>query len=318
MRIIITGGTGQIGRALVQDLVPEGHEVIVLSRTPALVKGLPPKVRVEGWDAKTATGWGHLADGADAIINLAGANISGEGFFPARWTESKKQALIQSRVDAGRAVVEAVEQASEKPQVVVQQGAVGYYGSHPMDVLLTEDSPPGTDFLAHTQVEAERSTEAVEAMGVRRIITRCGAVLSFNAGALLRMALPFKLFVGGHFGSGQQPFACVHPADVVGTMKFLIRQPEASGPFNVVMPNVPTNASFSQALGQVMRRPSFMWVPGLALKIPFGEVSEVVLEGQNVQPARLLEMGYSFQFPDAQSALRDLYQSEVTGASRSA
>jgi uncharacterized protein (TIGR01777 family) len=150
-------------------------------------------------------------------------------------------------------------------------------------------------------------------MGVRRIITISGAVLSFHTGALQRLALPFKMFVGGRFGSGKQPFAVIHPADEVAAIKFLIRHPDASGPFNLVMPDVPTNAEFGHALGRVMNRPSFMWVPGFTLDLMFGEVSKVVLEGQKVYAQRLLDLGYEFQFPDAESALRDLYQREVVG-----
>jgi uncharacterized protein (TIGR01777 family) len=139
-------------------------------------------------------------------------------------------------------------------------------------------------------------------------------VLSFHAGALQRLALPFKLFVGGRFGSGQQPFPVVHPADEVAAMLFLIRNPEAEGPFNLVMPKVPTNAEFGHALGWVMNRPSFMWIPGFALTLLFGEVAQqTVLEGQNVYPQRLLDMGYEFKYRDTESALRDLYQREVVG-----
>ena len=306
MRVIITGGTGLIGKHLVASLVKDDHEVIVLSRSPALAKGLPARVRVEGWDAKSAKGWGALADGADAIVNLAGASIAGESFFPTRWTPEYKKLIIDSRVNAGRAVVEAVEQAAQKPRVVIQSSAVGYYGPHGAEPI-TEETPPGSDFLAQVCVEWEKSTAAVEPMGVRRAVIRTGVVLSFDGGALLRLALPFKLFAGGPLGSGKQPFPWIHPDDETGAMRFLIDNDNASGAFNLSAPNPLTNAEFGRVLGKVMGRPSLMPVPGFAFNILFGEVATVVLDGQRVLPKRLLDMGYTFKFPEAEAALRDLY-----------
>jgi uncharacterized protein (TIGR01777 family) len=177
MRVIITGGTGLIGRTLSTDLASDGHDVIVLSRSPERAKGLPDGVRVERWDAHTADGWGHLAEGADAIVNLAGANIGGASFLPSRWTPERKQLIRDSRVHAGRAVVEAVEGAKVKPIVVIQASGVGYYGPTG-DEIVAEDTPPGDDFLATLASEEwEPSTAPVERMGVRRAIIRSGAVL---------------------------------------------------------------------------------------------------------------------------------------------
>lgn len=310
MRVIIAGGTGFIGSRLSNELAAEGHEVIVLSRSPALAEGLAKNVRIEGWDAKSPYGWGHLVNGADAIVNLAGANLAGTGFFPSRWTEERKQVIIDSRVNTGKAIIEAVEQAESKPAVLVQASASGYYGTHPFEVDITEESPPGNDWLAKVCQQWEAATEGVEAMGVRRVITRSGAVLSFEDGALQRLALPYQMFVGGPMGSGRQPFAWVHPADEIGAIKFLIRNAEASGPINVTTPNPTTNAQFGRALGRVMGRPSLIPVPGFALNLMFGEVVTVVLDGQKVLPKRLQELGYEFKFPEAEAAIRDLYQKE--------
>ncbi|MAS36677.1 MAG: TIGR01777 family protein [Anaerolineaceae bacterium] len=308
MRVIITGGTGFIGSQLANQMAAEGHEVIVLSRSPALAKGLSSKVRVEGWDAKTARGWGHLADKTDVIVNLAGASIAGDNFFPSRWTDERKRLIIDSRVNAGKAVVEAIEAAETKPAVVIQSSAVGYYGTHPNTVDITEDSPAGDDWLADVCQQWEASTAAVESMGVRRVIIRMGVVLSFEEGALSRMALPFQFFAGGPFGDGKQPLSWIHPADEIGAIRFLIKQAEASGPFNLTAPNPVTNAAFSRALGEVMGRPSLIPVPGFAFNAMFGEVATVVLDGQRVLPQRLAELGYTFQFTDAEAALRDLYR----------
>jgi hypothetical protein len=308
MRVIITGGTGLIGRHLANHLAAEGHEVVVLSRGPALAKRLAPQVKVEAWDAKTPTGWGGLVNGADAIVNLAGASIAGEGFFPSRWTDEHKQRVIESRLNTGRAVVAAIEAAEIKPAVVIQSSAVGYYGTHPNNVTITEDSPAGNDWLAEVCKQWEASTQAVEALGVRRAIIRTGVVLSFEDGALQRLAFPFKLFVGGPIGSGKQPISWIHPADVTDAIEFLIQNAGVSGPFNLTAPNPLTNSEFARTLGEVMNRPSWIPVPGFAFNVMFGEVATVVLAGQRALPKRLLELGYPFKFMDAESALRDLYR----------
>lgn len=310
MRVIITGGTGMIGRRLANSLARDGHEVFVLSRSPKLAEGLDAAVRVEGWDARTAKGWGPLADGADAVVNLAGANLAGEGFLPTRWSDERKKLLLESRVHAGQAVVEAVAQAAKKPTVVIQASAVGYYGPRGSEDI-TEDTPPGSDFPARVCVDWEASTRPVIEMGVRHVIIRTGVVLSFQEGALQRMALPFKLFAGGPFGSGKQQFPWIHPADEIGAIRFLIRNGDASGPFNLTAPNPLTNAEFSRVLGRVMGRPSLIPVPGFAFKAVFGEVADILLTGQRALPKRLTEMGYTFQFPEAEAALIDLYRGET-------
>jgi uncharacterized protein (TIGR01777 family) len=306
MRVVITGGTGLIGRALSANLASDGHEVIVLSRSPERATSLPDGVRAERWDARTAEGWGHLADGADAIVNLAGANLAGERFFPSRWTEERKRLIRDSRVNAGHAVVQAVAQADQKPGVVVQASGVGYYGPCG-DELITEDAPAGEDFLARLAAEDwEPSTAAVEEMGVRQVVARSAAVLDPNEGALWRLLLPFRLFVGGPMGSGKQWFPWIHIQDEARAIRFLIEDGEASGPFNLAAPEPLTNAQFARELGRVMGRPSWIPVPGLALKLAFGQVTGVLLEGQRAVPRRLLDLGFELRFPTAKAALKDL------------
>ncbi len=306
MRVIITGGTGLIGRALAANLVEDGHKVIVLTRSPEGESALPDGVQLAGWDARTAKGWGHLADGASAIVNLAGSNLAGLGFFPSRWTPERRQAIRDSRVWAGQAVVEAVEAASEKPGVVVQASGVGYYGNTG-DQTILEDAPPGDDFLADVAHEYwEPSTAPVETMGVRRVIARSGAVLDAEEGALPRLVLPHRLFVGGPMGNGKQWLPWIHLQDEARAIRFLIENEAASGPFNLVAPEPITNAEFGKAMGRVLGRPSLIPVPGFAMRTAFGDVSNVVLEGQRAIPQRLLEMGFTFRFPDAEAALEDL------------
>jgi hypothetical protein len=300
MRVIITGGTGLIGRQLAANLHQDKHEVIVLSRNPNQPAKLPAGVRVERWDGRSAAGWGRWADGAGAIVNLAGAGIA-----DSRWSDERKREIIASRVDAGKAVVDAVQAASVKPSVVIQSSAVGYYGSRGGETL-TEESQPGNDFLADVCIQWEQSTEAVEAQGVRRAVIRTGIVLSTEGGALPKMLLPFKFFAGGKLGSGQQYFPWIHMADEVAAIRFLIDNDQASGPFNLAAPNPPTNADFVKAVGQAMGRPSVMPAPGFALKTAFGEMSTVLLDGQRAEPQRLLSLGYRFRFTDPVAALKDV------------
>lgn len=307
MRIIITGGTGLIGRTLANKLVQYGHDVIVLSRNPDKTHGLESSVRVEEWDAKSAQGWGALADGAGAIVNLAGESIAGEGFPPKPWTPERKKRILESRLNAGKAVVEAIKAASNKPGVLIQSSAVGYYGTHG-DENITEDHPAGNDFLADVCKQWEASTAEVESMGVRRAIVRTGLVLSSKGGVLPTMALPFKMFVGGPIGSGKQQIPWIHVEDEAGAIRFLLENNAAKGAFNLSAPEPLSNAGFSKALGRALGRPSYLPTPGAAFKIAFGELSMLLLEGQRAVPKHLQDMGFQFKYPEAEGAMRDLFK----------
>lgn len=308
MKVIIAGGTGLIGRELAHNLSQEGHEVIVLSRNPEQGMGLLKAVRVAGWDAKTADGWGHLADGADAIINLPGQSIAGKALLPTRWTEKRKHQIVQSRIDAARAIGEAVRAATHKPRVVIQASAVGYYGPCG-DEIITESHPAGQDFLANVCAQWEQSSTPLEAMGVRSAIIRIGLVLSTEDGVLAKLMLPFHLFAGGPLGSGRQWYPWVHMADVIGVIRFLIATESAHGIYNLTTPNPLTNREFGKLLGKVMHRPLWLPVPAFAFKLAFGELATLILDGQRAVPQNLSALGYSFQFDDAEAALRDLLES---------
>jgi uncharacterized protein (TIGR01777 family) len=300
MRAIITGGTGLIGRALAADLTAEGHEVIILSRNPAQATDLPEGVQVERWDARTAEDWGHLVDGADAILNLVGESLAS-----GRWTAERKRRIRDSRVLGGQAVVEAVRSSANKPKVVVQSSAIGYYGPRG-DERITEEDAAGSDFASQVCVDWEASTAAIDEMGIRRPIIRTAVVFSKDALALKRMLLPFKLFVGGPIGGGQQWLPWIHIADEVAAIRFLMEHPDATGPFNLSAPDVVTNRDFGRSAGKVLGRPSILPLPGAALRVAFGEMSTVLLEGQRAVPERLLDAGFTFRFPKLEDALRDL------------
>ena len=302
-RVIITGGTGMIGQPLAKQLAKAGYEVIVLSRNPANAGALAgiSGIKIVDWDAKTAQGWGSLADGAFAIVNLAGENLA-EG----RWTDERKRTIVDSRVDAAKAVVAAIEQAQVKPEVVVQASAVGYYGPRGNEPV-TEEGKSGSSFDAKVCVTWEQASDPVAAMGVRRVIIRTGIVLDKNAGALPRMAMPFKLFAGGPIASGKQVMPWIHLADEVNAIQWLMENPAAQGVFNLSAPNPVTNKELAQALGTALGRPSLVPVPAFALKTMFGEMAELLLTGQRAVPARLQQLGYPFRFSTIQAALDDIY-----------
>ena len=306
MRVVIAGGTGLLGRFLTDSLAADGHEVVILSRSPNRARALPSGARVEGWDGRTADGWGHWADGAGAVVNLAGANLAS---WP--WSAERKRLIRDSRLNAGSALVQAVQSAANKPPVLVQASGVGYYGFHGEE-LVDEGDPPGSDFLARVAVEWEASTAAVEALGVRRAVIRTGAVLTLRGGALPPMMLPFRLFIGGPVGNGKQGFSWIHIDDEIGAIRFLIDHDSARGAFNLVSPQPVSNAEFGRVLARAMGRPFFMPAPAFVLRLVLGELSNVLLEGQRAIPKRLSELGFAFRFPDAESALKNLLDGSKT------
>lgn len=301
MQIVITGGTGIIGRRLVQHFIQGGHGVKVVSRQPDKPAHLPGEVVFASWDGQSAAGWGHLIEGVDAVVNLAGAGIA-----DAKWSDERKREIRDSRVNAGKAVVEAIGAASAKPRVLIQASAVGYYGAHNNGTVLTEDSHPGSDFLGQTCQAWEASTQAVEDMGVRRVIIRTGVVLDMAGGALPKMVMPFRFLAGGPIGSGVQWFPWIHYYDEVEAIRFLIENGAAAGPVNLTAPNPLRNRDFAKAIGRVMGRPAFAPAPEFVFKTIFGEMSTVLLDGQQALPKRLQEWGYQFKFPTAEGALKDI------------
>jgi uncharacterized protein (TIGR01777 family) len=305
MRYIITGGSGIIGGQLSEKLVADGHEVIVLSRDPSKHQ-LPPGVQGVRWDARTEQGWDHLADGAYAIINLAGESIGGSGAIPlpGTWSEERKRRIKESRLHAGQAIVAAVEAAAVKPQVVFQMSGIDYYPA--TDRVMTEGSERGEQFLAEVVADYwEPSTAPVEQLGVRRVIGRTASLLHLETGPLPASILQFKLFAGGPLGSGRQWFSWIHAEDAIRAIRFLTDTEAAVGVYNVASPNPVTNAEFSRVLGRVMGRPSILPVPEFALKLMLGEVSALVLEGRPVSVKKIQDLGFTFRFPTLEGALRD-------------
>jgi uncharacterized protein (TIGR01777 family) len=304
MRVMIAGGSGLIGRELASLLASTGDEVLILSRNPDKVH-TTVGIGALQWDGKSIQDWAREVENTDVIVNLTGENLSGKGFPPARWTEKRKKLLLQSRVDSGKLLSKAIEQAKQKPAVFVQASGIDYY-SNRLQNQITEEDPAGDDFLSKLSVEWEASSKPVEAMGVRRVVIRNGVVLSTHGGALPLLLLPYRLWVGGRLGSGKQVYSWIHIKDEVNAIHFLIKNSEAKGAYNLTSPYPMTNDEFGRAIAKVMKRPYYFHLPAFVMKFALGEVASMVLEGQKVLPMRLQKLGFDFKYPNLIHALEDL------------
>jgi len=299
MKILITGGTGFVGRELTSRLIREGHEITILTRS---IKS-PQKPQtglsyLEG-DPNTKGPWQEAVKEHDGVINLAGASIF------SKWSEEYKKAIRDSRMSTTRNIVEAIPESKEKRFHLFSASAVGYYGFHG-DEELTEASPPGNDFLAGVATDWENEAKKAQDKGARVVITRFGIVLGDKGGALSQMVPLFKRFIGGPIGSGRQWFSWVHIKDLAEAFVFLIKHTDITGPVNVCSPNPVRNKDLARAIGRVLNRPSFMPAPSFLVKLVLGEFGSVILKGQKVIPKRLLENGFSFQYPDIYTALQNI------------
>lgn len=290
MRILITGGTGFVGQALCPSLQAAGHDVVVLSRRP---NSRPPR-----GVTTVVTRLDELSAGeVDAVINLAGAPIG-----DARWTESRKRLLLESRVSTTAALVEWMGGAGRRPQVLISASAVGYYGEQG-DRPVTEETKPVPGFTHDLCAAWEREAEKATALGVRVCLLRIGVVLDRDGGALAKMLPAFRLGAGGRLGSGRHYFPWIHRADVVAICQWLLGHPRASGAYNASAPNPVTNAEFTRALGRALGRPTVLPMPTAALKLLFGEMSDLLLVSDRMVPKRLLAEGFEFRYPDLDQAL---------------
>lgn len=302
MRVAITGGTGFIGAALCRALRADGHTVRVLSRHPASAqRQLGPDIEAANWSADRAETPPEALQGVDAIVNLAGESIAGH-----RWSDEQKTRIRSSRVDGTSALVQAMEQVADPPRILLSASATGYYGplgAEPVD----ESAPAGEDFLSQVCQEWERAALRAEASGTRVALIRTGVVLGPDGGALAKLLPPFRMFLGGPLGSGRQGFPWVHRDDVVGIYRWALATEQVVGALNATGPEMLDNRQFSEVLGRILSRPSWLPVPDFALKLLLGEMAEaLLLQGQKVAPARTQALGYVFRYQTAEAALRQM------------
>ncbi len=307
MKIVIAGATGLIGKILTKNLLDSGHSVVVLTRNlQRATTSSHPQLQIVHWDGKGAGSWHLQIVDADAVVNLAGESL-GTG----RWTKSRKQVLISSRLDPTKAIVHAMKIAPPKPRVLVNASAVGYYGPVE-DGDVAENYPAGDDFTSRLCIEWEQAALAAKDFGVRVVLLRSGIVLDPRAGALKKMILPFRLFAGGPLGSGNQWLPWIHREDEVRAICFLLEHERVSGPVNLAAPESATMRDFSAALGKALSRPSAMRVPAFVLRALLGEMADIVLTGQRVVPQKLLQEGFEFRFPKLKDALEDLLGNNIS------
>jgi uncharacterized protein len=298
MRVLITGATGFIGRALVERLRQKGHEVTAWVRDEARARSLfNPDIQTI-----TVTSAEDLAlalASTDSIINLAGENIFGR-----RWSKERKKLLVTSRIDTTRRLVEALAPSS-RHLAFISASAVGYYGDQ-KDTLLEESSPPGADFLAELTRAWEQEASRAEPLGVKVVILRIGLVLDGHGGILERLDFLFRTGLGGRLGSGWQYCSWIHLEDLLEVFCLALDCPEMSGAYNATAPQPVQNRELVASLADVLGKPAILPMPGLALRLALGEAATALLGGQRVMPRRLLEMGFAFKHPTLKAALEDL------------
>jgi uncharacterized protein len=294
MRIVVAGGTGFLGSPLVDRLRTDGHAVTVLTRRPTRSNHV-------AWDPYgSITGWAHVMEDADAVINLSGAPIS------KRWTAAHKREMWNSRVRGTRTLVAAMKSVRRIPPVLLNGSGIGIYGPR-RDEPVTEETPPGTGFLAALGEEWEKEALAASP-DARVVLLRTGLVFAPDGGALAPMALPFRFFVGGPVGSGSQYVSWIHRDDWLAMVRWALLN-DVSGPLNVTAPNPVTNAEFARTLGKAFGRPAVFPAPAFAVKLVLGEMADAVLTGQRVLPEKARSRGFDFGYPSLEPALSAIYRS---------
>jgi uncharacterized protein len=302
MRIVITGGTGFVGKALTNKLLELGHEVIILTRKKTSVRNSSSLTYVE-WLTNNSNPVRELHN-IDVVVNLAGESINS-----GRWTSERKDRILQSRLNATEEILAIMSKLEQKPKVLINASAIGYYGTSLTETFTEEQTIPGTDFLATTvKLWEEKASEASKS-GIRTALCRFGIILDKKEGALPKMALPYQFFVGGTVGSGQQWMSWIHLDDVINAMIYIMENDSLRGPINFTAPQPVKMVSLGKALGKALRRPHWIPAPAIALRIALGEMSLLVLEGQQVVPKKLEESGYQFTFTKIEDALENIYKS---------
>ena len=300
MRVLVTGASGLIGSTLCDALLARGDEVVGLSRDPERARRANPTVGWHRWQPAMERPPAEAFDGVDGVVHLVGESIN------QRWTDEAMRRIVESRQGATHNLVQAIGALEQKPQVLVSQSAVGYYGDRG-DAIVDETAPPGSGFAAEVPVEWERAAHEADDLALRLVIVRTAPILDRRDGLLKELLTPFKLGVGGPIAGGRQYLPWIHIDDEVGILLWALDDESVTGTVNAASPNPVTNREFSKALGRALNRPAVVPVPGFAVSILRGrELAETVKGGQRVIPRRTLDLGYEFQHPELEPALRDL------------
>jgi uncharacterized protein (TIGR01777 family) len=303
-RIVVAGGSGFVGRRLVRRLQARKDLVTVLSRNPMASRAvLPEGVRVAGYTPTEEGPWFDELAHTDAVVSLAGEQVVG-----VRWTDEKKKEFEASRIKTNEMLVNAVERIAEKhrPKVLIGASGIGYYGPHQPDEEVDESTPAGRDYMASLAQRWEEALARASAFGARVVHTRFGVVLGRDGGAIVKMARPFRMHVGGPLGSGKQMLPWVHIDDVCGLIMLAIDNEEVKGPINVVAPNPVNMDRFSETMGVVLHRKSYLRVPEGAVRALFGEGAEPLLTGQRALPRAAEKLGYEFEYAELLPALESV------------
>jgi len=299
MKVGLMGGTGFVGASLLNQLVAKGYKIVLLTRDKKKAIHLESQtIQVVQWQADDLDSWKESIEGCDAIINLAG-----EGIAAKRWTKQQKEKIKTSRIQSTRSLVRVIESLKQKPPVLVNASAIGYYGDVP-EGDVTESHPKGESYLSDVCEGWEKEAEKAQDFGVRVVMLRIGIVLGKKGGALKRMLPPFQFFIGGPLGTGKQWFPWVHRDDVIGAILFSLTNEKVEGRVNMTAPESLRMKEFCHVLGKVLHRPSSLPVPTFALKLLAGDMSEMLITGQKVVPKKLQEYGYTFKYPQCEEALR--------------
>ncbi len=307
MNIVVAGGTGFIGSALCHSLVGQGHRVNILTRgVRQSAREANTQINWVLWNGQDQGPWEQVLEGADAIINLAGAPIA-----EARWTDARKQLLTDSRVLTTRLLVRAMSQRASKPATLINASGIGFYGASD-DRRLDEGAARGQGFLADLCLAWEAEALRAAEFGARVVLLRTGMVLEQDGGALPKMVLPFQFFAGGPIMPGSQWVSWIHRQDHIGLIQWALTTTSASGPINAVAPEPVTMKEFSEVLGQVLHRPSWLPVPRFSLKILLGELATLLTTGQRVIPTKAITEGYRFHYPTLEPALRAVFRKPLS------
>jgi len=302
VRVLVTGASGLIGAALCDALFARGDEVVGLSRDPGKARAANPRITWHRWEPTLERPDPGAFEGVDGVVNLIGERID------QRWTDEAKQKIVESRRQGTHNLVQTIEALEEtkRPQVLVSQSAIGYYGDRG-DEEVDEDSAPGTGFVSEVPQAWEQAAHELDNTGVRVVVVRTGLVLTTKGGLLKEMLMPFKLGVGGPLAGGKQYYSWIHLQDEIGILLWALDNEQVSGTVNATAPEPVTNKDFSKALGRAVNRPAVMPVPGFVLDLKFGgEFGHVLRGGQRVMPKRTQELEYSFKHPQLDGALADL------------